>query len=142
MWPVQFIAGRCACDLCRTVVKVFADSQHLQFHDCMHACEPVGCSQFSELHLQVTTADVIPPNFTAGTPLVSVVHETDFTMTVQLNKSSCTVYFSVMLYSTAQPTLESVLNGRAPGSLFNGTITAPVVRPFPNPTPSLGSSPQ
>ena len=79
--------------------------------------------------MQVTTADVIPPNFTASTPLVSVIHETDFTLTVQLNKSSCTVYYSVLLDSTPQPSLDSVLAGTAPGSLFSGTINAPVVRP-------------
>lgn len=101
----------------------------------MSACMLVPSSRlhFLELRLQVTTADVIPPNFTASTPLVSVVHETDFTLTVQLNKSSCTVYFSVLLYSSAQPSLESVLSGTAPGSLFNGTITAPVVSPPTHP---------
>ncbi|DBB14474.1 TPA: hypothetical protein ACH3X3_004761 [Trebouxia sp. C0006] len=74
--------------------------------------------------LNVTTADVIPPNFTASTPLVSKVDETDFTLTVQLNKSSCTVFYTVMLYSTAQPSLASVLAGTASGSLYNGTILA------------------
>ena len=81
------------------------------------------------LMLQVTTADVIPPSFTAGTPLVSQVDETDFTLEVQLNKSSCTVFYSVMLLSTAQPSLSSVLQGNAPGSLYNGTISAATVRP-------------
>ncbi len=79
-------------------------------------------------HVQVTTADVIPPNFTASTPLVSKVHETDFTLVVQLNKSSCTVFYTVMLYSTAQPSLASVLAGTASGSLYNGTIPAGTVR--------------
>ena len=79
-------------------------------------------------HVQVTTADVIPPNFTASTPLVSKVDETDFTLTVQLNKSSCTVFYTVMLYSTAQPSLASVLAGTASGSLYNGTILAGTVR--------------
>lgn len=62
--------------------------------------------------------------------MVSVVHETDFTLTVQLNKSRCTVYFSVLLDSMPRPSLDSVLAGTAPGSLFNGTIIAPVVRPM------------
>jgi len=79
-------------------------------------------------HVQVTTADVIPPSFTASTPLVSKVDETDFTLLVQLNKSSCTVFYTVMLYSTAQPSLASVLAGTAPGSLYNGTIAAGTVR--------------
>jgi len=79
-------------------------------------------------HVQVTTADVIPPNFTASTPLVSKVDETDFTLVVQLNKSSCTVFYTVMLYSIAQPSLASVLAGTAPGSLYNGTIPAGTVR--------------
>ncbi len=79
-------------------------------------------------HVQVTTADVIPPSFTASTPLVSKVDETDFTFVVQLNKSSCTVFYTVMLYSTAQPSLASVLAGTAPGSLYNGTIPAGTVR--------------
>ncbi|DBA74581.1 TPA: hypothetical protein ACH3X2_009453 [Trebouxia sp. C0005] len=74
--------------------------------------------------LNVTTADVIPPSFTASTPLVSEVDETDFTLVVQLNKSSCTVFYTVMLYSTAQPSLASVLAGTASGSLYNGTIPA------------------
>ncbi|KAL0035306.1 hypothetical protein WJX77_000193 [Trebouxia sp. C0004] len=74
--------------------------------------------------LNVTTADVIPPSFTASTPLVSKVDETDFTLVVQLNKFSCTVFYTVMLYSTAQPSLPSVLAGTAPGSLYNGTILA------------------
>ena len=77
--------------------------------------------------MQVTTADVIPPGFTAGTPSVIRIHETDFTLSVQLNKSSCTVFYSVMLYGTAQPTLASVLTGTAPGSLFSGTIIVPDV---------------
>ena len=54
--------------------------------------------------------------------------ETDFTLVVQLNKSSCTVFYTVMLYSTAQPSLASVLAGTAPGSLYNGTIPAGTVR--------------
>ena len=75
----------------------------------------------------MTTADIIPPNFTGGTPLASQIHETDFTVVVQLNKSSCTVFYSVLLASTAQPSLLSVLAGTAPGSLYNGTINAPTV---------------
>ena len=77
--------------------------------------------------MQVTTADVIPPNFTASTPLVSKVDETDFTLLVQLNKSSCTVYYAVMLYSTAEPSLASVLAGTAAGILYNSTISATTV---------------
>ena len=69
---------------------------------------------------QVTTADVVPPNFTASTPLVTSVHETDFTLLVQLNKSSCTVYFSVMLATAPQPSIDSVQAGTAPGNLFMG----------------------
>ena len=53
--------------------------------------------------------------------------ETDFTLFVQLNKSSCTVYYTVMLYSTAEPSLASVLAGTATGSLDNGTISAGTV---------------
>ena len=56
--------------------------------------------------MQVTTADIIPPNFTAGTPLVSKVDETDFTLLVQLDKPTCTVYFSVLLYTAAQPSFQ------------------------------------
>ena len=76
----------------------------------------------NDASMQVTTADIIPPNFTAGTPLVSKVDETDFTLLVQLDKPTCTVYFSVLLYTAAQPSLSSVLSCTAPGSLYSGTI--------------------
>ena len=91
------------------------------------ASNAAATGQTASVPLQVTTADVVPPNFTASTPLVTSAHETDFTLLVQLNKSSCTVYFSVMLATAPQPSIDSVLAGTAPGNLVNGTFLAPTV---------------
>lgn len=87
--------------------------------------------------LQVSTADVVPPNFTASTPLVTTVHETDFSLLVQLNKSSCTVFYTVMLYTTAQPSIADVLAGTAPGNIFNGSVFTPTVSSMNSPVCQL-----